>query len=675
MARGLAAGMTVTRLRAVLLLLFALLAIPALALIAQTQRQLRWESYHQYGTLAGELALRIDAELQRLIAIEEARGYADYAFLTVSGEAQAFNSLQRSALSQPGAAAALPGAIGWFQIDADGAFRTPLLPDAPEDPAAWGLTEAELVERRALADRLRAILAGEALAGKKDQGGGASPAREFDDAASADTDKKRVAADEGSLLDKLASVSESVSEPSQKTLGRVDDLKLDMKYQAANVERENELANRLVEQRLKNNLSERSIRKEQAAEPVQSYVGELGLAAAQVRWFESELDPFQFRRLDAQHALLYRRVWREGRRGLQGVVLDTPAFLQRVVLDAYESSALADATDLIIAAGGDVLSVASARSSESYQPGATDFEGEVLHQVRLSAPFDDLELLWSARDLPAGPGARLIGWTALILFATLVLGLFALYRLGLRQLALAAQQRDFVSAVSHELKTPLTSIRMYAEVLRAGWASEDKKREYYEFIHDESERLSRLIGNVLQLARLEREELDLQPRAVAVAALLDMVRSKLQAQVERAGFQIEYAIEPDSALCEVQVDADAFVQILINLADNALKFAARGERRRIEISARADGRDRIAFVVRDYGPGVPVAQVPRIFEPFQRGGSELTREAPGTGIGLALARQLARAMHGDIGYRAAEPGAQFIVWLPAAACAPAPETL
>jgi two-component system phosphate regulon sensor histidine kinase PhoR len=672
MARGLAAGMTVKRLRAVLLLLFALLAIPALALIAQTQRQLRWESYHQYGALAGELALRIDAELQRLIAIEEARGYADYAFVTVSGEAQAFNSLQRSALSQPNAAAALPGAIGWFQIDADGAFRTPLLPDAPEDPAAWGLTEAELVERRALADRLRAILAGEAIAGKKKDQDTAQPALEFADA---DAEKKRAAGAEGSLLDKLASVSESVAEPSQKTLGRVDDLKLDMKYQVANVDRENELANRLAEQRLKNNLSERSIRKEQAAEPVQSNVGEFGLAAAQVRWFESELDPFQFRRLDAQHALLYRRVWREGRRGLQGVVLDTPTFLQRVVLDAYESSALADATDLIVAAGGDVLSVASARSSETYQPGATDFEGEVLHQVRLSAPFDDLELLWSSRDLPAGPGARLIGGTALILFATLVLGLFALYRLGLRQLALAAQQRDFVSAVSHELKTPLTSIRMYAEMLRAGWANEDKKREYYEFIHDESERLSRLIGNVLQLARLEREELDLQPRAVAVAALLDMVRSKLQAQVERAGFEIDYAIDPDCALCEVQVDADAFVQILINLADNALKFAARGERRRIEISARTDGRDRIAFVVRDFGPGVPAAQVQRIFEPFQRGGSELTREAPGTGIGLALARQLARAMHGDIGYRAADPGAQFTVWLPAAACAAAPETL
>ncbi len=87
--------------------------------------------------------------------------------------------------------------------------------------------------------------------------------------------------------------------------------------------------------------------------------------------------------------------------------------------------------------------------------------------------------------------------------------LHLMYRLGLQQLTLARQQRDFVSAVSHELKTPLTSIRMYGEMLSEGLAPEDRKPEYYRFIFDESERLSRLIDNVLQLARLERRELPL----------------------------------------------------------------------------------------------------------------------------------------------------------------------
>jgi two-component system phosphate regulon sensor histidine kinase PhoR len=655
MARGLASGLSVARLRAVLIALFVLLALPTAALIVQTQRQLRWESYHQYGALADELALRIDAELQRLVAVEEARGYGDYAFLTVEGTQQAQNLVQRSELSDPATAAALPGAIGWFQIDADGGFSTPLLPANEQDPGA-GLSDAEVAQRRALAQRLRGILADQAEGAKKGRFAGAPAASDRD--ASFDHRGKR--ADAADVLEVLSADDGSSRPQAGSALGRVDDLKLDTQYQVANVAREQQTASRLAEQRMKVNPAARALRKEQSAEtvPGELYPGALR-DASQVRWFESELDPFQFRPLDARHALLFRRVWREGRRGLQGVVLDLPAFVQRVMVDAFESSALAPDTDLVVALQDDVLRLVPARSGG-------DSAGELLHQVRLSAPFDDLELLWSARELPAGPGARLIGWTAAILLLALGGGLLALYRLGLRQLALAAQQRDFVSAVSHELKTPLTSIRMYAEMLRAGWTTPDKQREYFDFIHDESERLSRLIANVLQLARLEREELALQPRAVAVAALLDMVRSKLQAQVDRAGFEIDYALDPALAMREVQVDADAFVQILINLADNALKFAARAERRRIEVGVQALARERVAFVLRDFGPGVPAAQVRRIFEPFQRGGSELTREAPGTGIGLALARQLARAMRGELDYRGAEPGAEFRLVLPLA---------
>src|SRR5690606_30454730 len=111
----------------------------------------------------------------------------------------------------------------------------------------------------------------------------------------------------------------------------------------------------------------------------------------------------------------------------------------------------------------------------------------------------DMELSWTVLRLPPGPGATLVGWAGAVLFAVLLLGFLLLYRMALRQLLLARQQQDFISAVSHELKTPLTSIRMYAELLRAGWASEAKRGEYYAFIHDESERLSRLIANVLQL--------------------------------------------------------------------------------------------------------------------------------------------------------------------------------
>jgi signal transduction histidine kinase len=235
----------------------------------------------------------------------------------------------------------------------------------------------------------------------------------------------------------------------------------------------------------------------------------------------------------------------------------------------------------------------------------------------------------------------------------------------LRQILLARQQQDFVSAVSHELNTPLTSIRMYAEILREGWSSDDKKREYYAYIHDESERLSRLIANVLQLARMERNELRLELKPVRVSVLMDLLRSKLASQVERAQFECNYVIDPAAAAREVSVDADAFVQIVINLVDNAIKFSAKAPRRAIDIGARLRGDKAVVFSVRDYGPGVEKSQVRKIFALFYRAGNELTRDTLGTGIGLALVRQLARAMHGEADVIQRDPGAEFVLVLPA----------
>ncbi|CAK0782330.1 hypothetical protein CCP4SC76_80002 [Gammaproteobacteria bacterium] len=113
----------------------------------------------------------------------------------------------------------------------------------------------------------------------------------------------------------------------------------------------------------------------------------------------------------------------------------------------------------------------------------------------------------------------------------------------------------------------------------------------------------------------------------------------------------------------VRVDADAFNQILINLVDNALKFSARADIRVVEISGRRQG-NRLVFAVRDYGPGIPRHQMKKIFRLFYRGEDELTRETLGTGIGLALARQLAQAMGGQVDVINAEPGAEFRVTLP-----------
>jgi signal transduction histidine kinase len=243
-------------------------------------------------------------------------------------------------------------------------------------------------------------------------------------------------------------------------------------------------------------------------------------------------------------------------------------------------------------------------------------------------------------------------------------GFFALYRLGLSQIKLARQQQDFVSAVSHELKTPLTSIRMYGEMLKEGWADEKKQKQYYEYIHDESERLTRLISNVLQLAKITRNEPQFDLAPITVGQLMDQVRSKISNQVERAGFQLTLTQDEQTDRATLHVDDDCFAQIIINLVDNAIKFSKGADEKKIEIASTLSGDSRVTFTVRDYGPGIPKGQLKKIFQLFYRTESELTRETVGTGIGLAIVHQLTTAMKGSVDVVNLEPGVEFRVTFP-----------
>ena len=118
----------------------------------------------------------------------------------------------------------------------------------------------------------------------------------------------------------------------------------------------------------------------------------------------------------------------------------------------------------------------------------------------------------------------------------------------------------------------------------------------------------------------------------------------------------------------INIDADCFAQMVINLVDNAIKFSKNADNKTIEIGSRRAGDNRIMFSVRDYGPGIAKDQMKKIFELFYRSESELTRETVGTGIGLAIVHQLAVAMNGNVDMVNADPGAEFRFWFPLAGC-------
>jgi len=196
-------------------------------------------------------------------------------------------------------------------------------------------------------------------------------------------------------------------------------------------------------------------------------------------------------------------------------------------------------------------------------------------------------------------------------------------------------------------------------MLREGWANEEKKKTYYDFIFHESERLTRLINNVLQLARISRNEQTAKLENMTVGEALRDLKPRLESQLEASGFEL--SIEGDSAIDEKQIniDIDGFIQIFINLVDNAIKFSANAESKRVEIRYQLMQDGKIQFSVRDYGPGIAADQMKKIFKLFYRSENELTRETVGTGIGLALVQQLVSAMAGKVDVVNCEQGAEF----------------
>ncbi len=684
-------GLTQQKLRRALALFFIALALPTGVLIYQAYSQLKWEAFHQHQLMAEELSNRIRAQAAEWIALEEARRFADYGFLVVAGD-PATNYVERSPLSSYPVTSELPGILGYFQVDAAGAFSTPLLPAPGTEASTFGVSEAELLQRRQLAQRIQSILSRNRLVRESEADADSTTSVAEAPLAISDEEgalfgslsstapqrleEKKTQAAGQAVFDQLGKVPvvqrENKKYKAPTDLGRVEDLKLEQHFATERVQKE--AAAKVKRQREES--AARRVRKELSALPeprvsdaaaaprASATNAQMALENLRIRTFESEIDPFEFSRLESGHFVLYRKVWRNGQRNIQGLLIEQKAFLDGMLERAFRATALSRMSDLIVAFQGDVINAFNGQTAGDYRSSRSELSGALLYQTRLNAPLGGVELIFSINRLPAGPGGTLITWVAVLLVLVLCGGFLLLYRLGLGQIRLARQQQDFVSAVSHELKTPLTSIRMYGEMLREGWASEAKKREYYDFIHDESERLTRLINNVLQLARLTRNGLRLNPAPCAVSELMDILRSKITSQAERAGFELALACAADAAAATLHVDQDGFTQIFINLVDNAIKFSAKASRRAIDIGCVRQRDGGVVFSVRDYGPGIPRDQMRKIFKLFYRSESELTRETVGTGIGLALVNQLAAAMQGKVDVVNVEPGAEFRVSFP-----------
>ena len=338
--------------------------------------------------------------------------------------------------------------------------------------------------------------------------------------------------------------------------------------------------------------------------------------------------------------LLARRIAVSGGEYAQGCWLDWPALkhdLLEKIRDLLPSADLRPARGEAVNAGGRLLAALPLRLVPGEVPASA---GRGLTPIRT---------------------ALIVAWCCLVLTAGAVTGVLA----GV--ISLSERRAAFTSAVTHELRTPLATFRMYTEMLTEGMIPEEgKRREYVATLHAEALRLSHLVENVLAYARLERGRATRPTEIVGVDAILGRAADRLRQRAAGAGLTLLLPEPAGLPAARLRADVSAVEQVLFNLVDNACKYAANAKDRRVHVEVTAAARA-VVIRVRDHGPGIARGDWRHLFQPFRKSAERAASTAPGVGLGLALSRRLARALGGDLRLcRGVSDGACFELALPRA---------
>ncbi|MBT8341850.1 MAG: HAMP domain-containing histidine kinase, partial [Desulfatitalea sp.] len=395
------------------------------------------------------------------------------------------------------------------------------------------------------------------------------------------------------------------------------------------------------------------------ARPAGGPIGERSAAPASLedkQRFQAEVAPLQSVFIDPERIFIFRRVVINDRIFRQGFVLMVAPLLNHLAATYFDPHPLADFTRLSL------MIMDSGGHSEVVRSGAAQAARRTVVERTFPAPFNFVSAAVLGENAPPSPARRTLNVALAVLGGVLLIGFWAIYQSVRSVVELSERRSQFVSSVTHELKTPLTNIRMYVEMLEQGIAATpEREHDYLGIVASESGRLSRLINNVLELAKLEKRQrhMDLQPGCLD--DVLAEVRAVMSPKLAREGFELRVR---DEKAPWFAYDREAMIQILINLMENSIKFGRHAEIRRITIAvAEADGR--AVVTVTDTGPGIPKAALKRVFDDFYRAHNALTRTTGGTGIGLALVKKLVAAMGGQV--QAANndgPGCTITIRLP-----------
>jgi len=663
----------VRRLKKFIIIFCLALAIPLGYFIIRTHEGLRQEEMGELRFFTETLLDRMEEDLDELVRREESRSIDEYSYY-LSGPSEEKKSQDELPVRSPLSKVVQEDYIlGYFQIGPDGAMQTPLLQNQVVVPV---VLQPVVYEMRRLAASFNGEKSGEmerkvptpkvtAVADKKDAkqygiGSRYLKAEQY-------TKKKSQLGREKKRIEKVSAAQ--VKNITQQSFVNEETKVLLEKRDVSSVAKEErkddvwegeegmvEDSSGVVPESDSKKYDHFSIfsRKQGSVESRRDVDDEYEIASRtplrmpetgnelRTDTYRVEVDPLQSVEIDANHVFIFRRIVLDDHIYRQGFVLKIKEFLDHLGNKYFRGQPLARFASLNLSAAGPNGLVWTSFFGDSISGAESVFH---LRRV-FPRPFSFISAGVSCDEVPESAGRKTVVIMMGILAGVVLLGLLAIYRSAWVVMEMSRRRTGFVSSVTHELKTPLTNIRMYIEMLEHGIAgSEEREADYFRILRSESERLTRLINNVLEFSKLEKKQRRMQPIQGNLDEVVAEVRDVMGEKLKREGFS--FFVEK-SEYPSFYYDREAMIQILINLMDNSIKFGKNSSEKKV-VLAIGEHKGRVRITLSDTGPGLPASALKRIFEEFYRVDNSLTRSTKGTGIGLALVKKLTVAMHGEVG--------------------------
>ena len=626
------------RLKFLILIFWVALSIPLAYFVLRTYRGLEQEEVATLSYFADTFFDEIEQALTSIVKLEEGRAIDEYNYhIFPSNQFQDSTGKSRSPLSR------LPRdeyILGYFQNNPDGSFQTPMVVGDKPIPLEHKSLVAKLKHANSIFNRKRVTRTDRIMT---------QPAKVV-----ADTDEKRQTGFAEKYLDLSRSRQpkiylgqkekrvEKITPMQALNIAKREQRETTKSSEPAAVAKTRSSSGLIAGDRavIKSKAGKRSgLRKSFPTESEDYLLPAPASDGMETEGFQVEVAPLQSVFISADQIFIFRRIMINQKIYRQGFILRVRAFLSHLAQQYFVTQPMAGFANLrlrVIDQGNEIDRIEAGVSTRNSK--------FVLSRI-FPSPFEFLNATLTSDQIPPAAGRNTLNVMVIVLAVIFLIGLFAIYQSARTIVDLSERRSQFVSSVTHELKTPLTNIRMYIEMLEQGIAQDhEREQEYFRIIDSESARLSRLINNVLDLSKLEKKQRQIDLKTGTFEEVIHEVEEVMQEKFRQEGFTLKVG---QKNIRPFQYDREVMIQVLINLIENSMKFGKTSAKKEITVRLGRDG-DWMKIYVSDIGPGIPHQALKKVFDEFYRVDSRLTKTTRGTGIGLALVKKFVNLMGGTV---------------------------